>query len=331
MNKNPLVSIIITTYKGDWKLCRAINSCLNQSYQNIEIIIVDDNGIGTKEQCITANLIKKYLIDSRVIYIPHLKNKNGAAARNTGIEKARGLYLAFLDDDDVYRSDRIEKCVTAIQKSGKDNAAVYVGVITISSSKCVAVTHPNIKGNIQEMLLINQGLFGSGSNIFIPKYVAEKIHGFDVRFKRFQDVEFMIRASKLIYMVPIHEALIIKDNTNVRFVPNYEGLKEATLLLISKFNKEFLSIQRSKEAIYNKYRFLLYHAYKCNDKKAIIDANKLLNSLNLEKINLIKSQIKGTLLKRNQSIIYKAYKEVTGMMTHIQILHMLNAEEREFV
>lgn len=331
MKKNPLVTIIITTYKGDWKLCRAINSCLLQTYKNIEVIVVDDNGEGTKEQCKTASMLQVFDDDSRFVYIKHEVNKNGATARNTGIDFAHGDYIAFLDDDDVYREDRIEVCVNAIISSDKQNVAAYVGVITVASGNCISKTMPMLEGNIQENLIVDQGLLGSGSNIFLPKNVAKEIGGFDTAFRRFQDVEFMVRASQFLYMIPIKECMIIKDNTNVRFVPNYNGLKDATLLFLKKFQKHIEIINNSKTAIFNKYLFLMLYAYKCNDVDAINDSKKLMYALHPNKKLLIKSIIKGNFLKYSKTALYKNYKKITDARKNYKIRKTLNKHELIFV
>ena len=78
-----LISIIIPTYGGGEFLERAIESALAQTYDNIEVIVVDDNGIDTENQLKTATIMKKYEFNPKVFYICHEVNKNGSAARNT--------------------------------------------------------------------------------------------------------------------------------------------------------------------------------------------------------------------------------------------------------
>ena len=102
MNKSntPLVSVIIPTYKRPDYLDRAIDSVLNQTYNNIEIIVVDDNNPNTEGRERTEKIMRRYENNPHVIYIKHEYNKNGSAARNTGFKASHGVYLAFLDDDD---------------------------------------------------------------------------------------------------------------------------------------------------------------------------------------------------------------------------------------
>lgn len=87
----------------------AVDSVLNQTYKDIELIVVDDNDPETEYRTKTATLMQKYESDSRVRYICHEKNMNGAVARNTGIKAAKGDFICFLDDDDLYYTNKVEE------------------------------------------------------------------------------------------------------------------------------------------------------------------------------------------------------------------------------
>ena len=104
--KEELISVVITTYKRTYELERAIKSILNQTYKNLEIIIVDDNAkeIETREK--VEKIIKKF---PHLIYIQNKENLGGALSRNVGIKNANGNFIAFLDDDDEYVKEKIEK------------------------------------------------------------------------------------------------------------------------------------------------------------------------------------------------------------------------------
>src|SRR5690554_8001037 len=109
MNNLKLVSIIIPTYKQLDKLKRSIDSVLMQSYENIEIIVVDDNGYDSEYSSLVNTLMEEYINNKKVKYIKHKVNKNGSAARNTGIRHSNGDYIMFLDDDDMFVNDKIRK------------------------------------------------------------------------------------------------------------------------------------------------------------------------------------------------------------------------------
>lgn len=109
--ENVKVSVIIPTYRRTEDITRALDSVLAQTLEAVEVIVVDDNGIGSECGIATETAMRPYIDSKRITYIQHEKNKNGSAARNTGIKVAKGKYISFLDDDDIYRPDRLEKCV----------------------------------------------------------------------------------------------------------------------------------------------------------------------------------------------------------------------------
>lgn len=104
--KEELVSVVITTYKRSDKIEDAIKSVLSQTYKNIEIIVVDDNANQLEDREKTKEIVQKY---SQIKYIENENNLGGALSRNVGIDNANGEFIAFLDDDDKYVEDKIEK------------------------------------------------------------------------------------------------------------------------------------------------------------------------------------------------------------------------------
>lgn len=117
MKKSPVVSIIIPTYNDSRTVCDAIDCSLNQTYESLEIIVIDDGSTDGTER-----LVKEKYGD-RIIYITQ-GNKGLAAARNTGIKYASGTYLQFLDADDLMDHDKIDIQVKLLQNTS-DKALAY--------------------------------------------------------------------------------------------------------------------------------------------------------------------------------------------------------------
>jgi len=107
----PLVSIVMPTYNRQHYLAEAIQSCLNQSYKNIELIIVDDGSTDHTEKLVSYYQDK----DDRVKYIKLPTNMGISFARNNGVDDAEGEYIAVMDSDDVMNPDRIKLSVKAIK------------------------------------------------------------------------------------------------------------------------------------------------------------------------------------------------------------------------
>ena len=102
------VSVIIPTYKRSAYLKRAVESALSQTYENIEVLVVDDNGMDTEDGNRVATLMRQFSSDPRVRYVQNARNTGGAEARNIGVYTARGDYISFLDDDDEYLPEKTE-------------------------------------------------------------------------------------------------------------------------------------------------------------------------------------------------------------------------------
>src|SRR5690625_4766398 len=188
---NPLVSIIIPTYGRPNYLERAIKSALNQSYANVEIIIVDDNQPYTDERSQTEEIVKSYSHLTNLTYIQHIQNLNGSAARNTGFAACRGIYISFLDDDDELLPDKIKSQVDYLNKFEQFDACYCLTLYSYNKKIYNKSTYCR-SGNFQhDVFLLNHQC--NTSSFLFRKAVLEKLGGFNEEFTRHQDVELLIR------------------------------------------------------------------------------------------------------------------------------------------
>ena len=114
----PLISVVIPVYNRAELVSRAIDSVLGQSYQNLEIIAIDDHSPDNTEEIVRG------IKDERIRYHRHACNQGGSAARNTGINLATGEYIAFLDSDDVWLPSKLELQLQTIWKNAQDRERV---------------------------------------------------------------------------------------------------------------------------------------------------------------------------------------------------------------
>lgn len=112
----PKVSVIIAAYNRAHLIGRALRTVLEQTYNDFEVIIVDDASTDN-----TENVIKSF-DDARIKYIRHDKNKGAAAAWNTGIRASKGEYIAFQDSDDEWAEDKLEKQMNAFRSLRRKSA-----------------------------------------------------------------------------------------------------------------------------------------------------------------------------------------------------------------
>lgn len=142
-----LISIVIPTYKrSEFQITRAIDSCLNQTYKNIEVIIVDDNSNELDYRNQTKMIENKYK-SNNLIFLYNSENLGGALSRNNGINKSNGKYIAFLDDDDEFLPTKIEKQYLLMKEKEKVDsnvALIYCYKSIINTEGNIVMTSENI-------------------------------------------------------------------------------------------------------------------------------------------------------------------------------------------
>ena len=187
MDTSHLVSVVIPSYKQRGLLENTIKSALSQTYPEIEVIVVDDNPPESKERRETEAIMASFDNDQRVVYEKHPVNRNGAAARNTGIRAAKGFYVAFLDDDDEWKPEKIQIQMDYLN-AHKDYSAVYTYRM-IDGRK--DPNHPYEGNAIIPFLMMRASM--QTSSLLFYKNVLEDIGGFDESFRRHQDYELLVK------------------------------------------------------------------------------------------------------------------------------------------
>lgn len=209
------ISVIIPTYGTPIFLQKAIESVLSQTFCNFELIIVDDNNPDTEARRQTEVLMNIYLSrDKRIKYIKHPRNLNGAVARNTGFAIAKGKYIALLDSDDEYLPTRLQCCWDVMERSPIKIAGVYTGCVFKKHGRIYSRFTSVKTGNFLVPTLACRFMFCTGSNLFVRSSVVDELNGFDPKFLRHQDYEFLVRLFEKYDMEAIPELLVIKNNEN---------------------------------------------------------------------------------------------------------------------
>ncbi|MFC5465585.1 glycosyltransferase family 2 protein [Lederbergia graminis] len=175
------VSIIVPTYKRSDFLIRAIDSLLNQNYNNIEIVVVDDNGNNSRYRYETEQKMEKFKNNRSVIFIKNKRNMGGALARNEGISRASGDYITFLDDDDIYLPEKVSLQLEFMIKNDLDLSFTNVSIYNINNKLIDFREHPYVKDFSKQELLIKHlmhHLTPTGTYMF-KKEAINKIGRFD--------------------------------------------------------------------------------------------------------------------------------------------------------
>lgn len=247
MLSQELISVIIPTYKNRGKLKSSIDSVLAQDYVNVEIIVVDDNDPLSEWRKNTEYLMQLYADNVRIIYIRHEQNKNGAAARNTGIKASHGKFIAFLDDDDTFLPMKLSRQIEFLHENPQFDAAY-----------CFAKREENIidtipfEGDVsREILLLN-------SNLFTPTLIFRRqalidINGFDESFFRHQDYELLLKFFNKGYRIGcVKEILTILGANQGENIPEGRKIEEIKANFFKKFDPYIYNLDKVEKGFRNK-------------------------------------------------------------------------------
>lgn len=239
-----LVSVIIPTYKRSEMLLRAINSVLKQTYRNIEIIVVNDN-VPNDAFSIKLYKILNTIKDDRLKLIEQDKHLNGAVARNCGIKKAKGEYVAFLDDDDWWDKDKLKIQVSVLAQLDDTWAGVTCLKKYYKKSSFFRASLPYRDGEIFEDVVLLLTNITTGT-VLLRHHVLDDVGYFDESLKRHQDTQLFSYISQKYKIKLIQRHLLnidISDNQNRPSSNNissikYEYKKSVNKLLIKNTRLE---------------------------------------------------------------------------------------------
>lgn len=234
---SPIVSVIIPTYNRNHVLSRALESVLTQTYQNFEIIVVDD---GSEEPTVTEEVLNK-LGDKRIRYFRHAQNRGGSAARNTGIQKSNGYYIAFLDSDDEWLPQKLEKQVQLIQNGDSQLGVVYTRTWRSQKKRLVLGRMPEATGYIYEKELYGDHVTET-STWLVKRLCFEHVGGFNESMPARQDYEMTLRISQYFHYQFVSEPLVILhvDGGN-QITRNLRNRLAGSLRIISIIEKKIES------------------------------------------------------------------------------------------
>lgn len=241
MTKN-LVSVIVPTYNRSKMLIKAIESIFNQSYKNIEVIVIA-NGCTDDTDIIVGTLIKKY---GKITFLNFTKPLGGAEARNKGLDVVRGEYIAFLDDDDEWLETKLEKQIKILKESdycivGCNFNEVYPNKIKIRK----------LQENVSFFDMSYENLLGSYSFCMTKSIYVNKLR-INKNLKANQDYDLWLKilesTNKTAYI--IQEYLVNYYQHDIKISTNYTNKVHAQekfiLIWHKKLTKNSLAYQSMK-------------------------------------------------------------------------------------
>lgn len=208
-----LVSVVITTYKRNFFLKKAIDSVINQTYKDLEIIVIDDNGLENEFRIENRKLEREYKrkhSNIRFVYLE--KNLGGCSARNEGIKNALGKYIAFLDDDDEFYKYKLEKYVERFN-TNKEIDMVYSFVESNTGEKW-----KNVPGENPLYTHLLSGCLAATSQWMIKKDKLVMVNGFEETPAKQDSIlifNLLVSGCKLSCIEEVLSLYNIHDNTRI--------------------------------------------------------------------------------------------------------------------
>ncbi len=244
----PAVSIIVPAYNAEKHVAGSIKSVLGQTFHDFELIIVDDGSTDG-----TADIVKSYLYDRRIAYF-YQSHGGPSRARNTGIKKARGKYVSFLDSDDLWLSEKLEKQLSYFQQH-PDTNVIFTDFEIREGMKTAVPSFLGIKNHYKEILeqkehvkeaflFLLDEMFMFPSTLILERECFENIGMFDELLIGDEDVDFALRLAihyKIAYIpnVLVHK---MRHDSNLSHQRNRSNL--ATFHIFKKlYDRSYAIIQ----------------------------------------------------------------------------------------
>lgn len=239
VNKNtPTVSVIIPTHNRAHLISRAIRSVLEQTFQDLEVIVVDDGSTDGTEEAV------KVFTDPRLRFIRHERNRGGSAARNTGIRAARGEYIAFLDSDDEWLPGKLAEQLRVFAED-PDCGAVYTDILCVYRDGTVEAPPLGRRpeGRILRHLLASN-IVGTTSSVMVKRCCFEVAGLFDEALPSCQDWDMWIKIARHYGFRSIPRPLVRYRWHEVQISKDAKAFRRGHEAIIEKYRAEIRALGR---------------------------------------------------------------------------------------
>ncbi len=263
----PKVSVIIPTYNHAEYITEAIDSVLNQTHKDFEIIVVDDGSTDN-----TKEVLKPYINTGKIIYF-YQENKGLSAARNAGINIAKGIFLKFLDSDDILYPKQLELQLMDLTKRGTNISMTNYEFLYSDGRK----RSVNIRiDNNHQLTAFIEGNKGTVHSFMLRKNIILDVGGFDESLKLFEDYDLWLRflingakISKVDYIGCCYRILDGSKSSDRKkmFFQRCKAFEKINCILLSKFN--YLSEDVIDELLWQNIKLL----HKCFVRKQKVHNN----------------------------------------------------------
>ena len=256
MTETPLISIIIPVYKNEFFLEKSLKSCVDQTYKNIEIIIISDGSYNNK---LIEKIINKTK-DDRIIFLKNTKNEGVASTLNRGIEIIKGEYFTWLSHDDFFHIEKIDLQLKELKKT--NSFVSYTNFIQVNGYKTKFIKSINLNKFKNQLIGLTIKDNIHGCSLLISSEIFKKNNlKFDTRLMHVQDYDMWVKIIEKYKFTYLNKYLLY---TNVHDFQNSKLFKkDASIEKKNFWSNVFLKLQR-KQISKIKILLIIYYLTKRN-------------------------------------------------------------------
>ena len=227
------VSVVIPTYNRPQLVGNAIQSVLDQTFDDFEIIVVDD-GIERRAKDVVSRFN-----DDRIRYIEHQVNMGCSAAKNTGARESKGKYIAFLDDDDTWEPTKLEEQVEAMEAAPEAGFSFTAANETFNDRTYIHNTESGVNDYYELALRHFSAMIGS--SLMYKKEVFGRVGYLDETLPTHTDVDFLIRVTKEYKGVGINKPLVnrIVEGEHEHMGTSIQRRIQGREMILKRYQNEF--------------------------------------------------------------------------------------------
>lgn len=243
MNEEPLVSVIIPVYNRYEETKRAIDSVLNQSYNNLELLLIDDCS-SDKNIWQMLQVYEKCWNGKIRIFQTSESHGFPSYARNIGIKNAKGKFIALLDNDDYWMPDKLEKQMNLFKYQPLSVGLIYSGIRKedLKTGKVRVNVYPKYRGYVYEQILYNN--FILNLTVVIRKEVFDKVGLYDEKCLMFEDRDMHTRIAKYYRVDYVPELLAVYSEHPKQLSHTINRVK-SRLYYINKFYEDLIRLPKA--------------------------------------------------------------------------------------
>lgn len=222
----PEVSVIIPTYNSAHYVVEAVESVLAQTYQDVEILVIDD---GSKDE--TAQVMKRY--KKQVRYIQQ-ENSGVAVARNRGVQASRGDYIAFLDADDTWSREKLERQMDALVRHPHYRVCYSALTIADADLRLLSISRSQKSESTLEALLTRGNVVATPSSVICERALFDLVGGFDPTLSQCADWDMWVRLAAQTEFLYMDEPLVTYRQHSSNMSRNAPLLELDSVKVLSK-------------------------------------------------------------------------------------------------